>query len=67
MDHFFLLIACSEPYTQAVDSFAYGIVLFEVCTGMAPHLSLGMAPTRYAAAVALHALRPALPDSLPSG
>ena len=40
--------------TQKVDTFAFAIVLYEVITGIAPHIASQMKLPQYAAAVALH-------------
>ena len=53
------------PYTKAIDVFSYGVVLFETATALPPHVAAGMELESYARAVALHAYRAAIPDSVP--
>lgn len=38
-------------YTEKVDQFAFGVVLFEVLTGLAPHIASGMELPQSVAAV----------------
>jgi tRNA A-37 threonylcarbamoyl transferase component Bud32/peroxiredoxin len=53
------------PYTKAIDVFSYGVVLFETATALPPHVAAGMELESYARAVALHAYRAPIPDSVP--
>jgi serine/threonine protein kinase len=51
-----------QQYTKAIDSFSFGVVMYEVLTAQPPHFAAGMELEPYARAVALRGYRAPLPD-----
>lgn len=54
-----------QQFTKAIDSFSFGVVMYEVLTAQPPHFAAGMELEPYARAVALRGYRAPLPDSVP--